>query len=144
MVSSVKDKQLKDVKRYTIGSYMMQLVNGCGLCEFGPLTVNYPIVDFMNAATGWDLSPDEYLKTGERILGLRKAFNVREGIKPADHQLSSRATGKTPLKKGPLKGKTIDMDHLMREFYDAAGWDLATGGPTPEKLKALEIDRFVQ
>ena len=37
----------------------------------------------------------------------------------------------------------IEMDNLMREFYDTVGWDLATGGPTPEKLKALEIDQIV-
>ncbi len=143
-IKQAKSRSSKDVLRYTAGSFYMQLVNSCGMCLFGALTSSLPIVDWINAATGWDMSPDEYLKTGERILGLRKAFNMREGIKPADHQLSGRATGKTPLKKGPLKGKTIDMDHLMREFYDAAGWDLATGGPTPEKLKALEIDRFVQ
>lgn len=42
-----------------------------------------------------------------------------------------------PLDKGPLKGKTIDMDNLMREFYETVGWDLTTGGPTSEKLKEL-------
>jgi hypothetical protein len=35
------------------------------------------------------------------------------------------------------------MDNLMREFYDTVGWDLATGGPTPEKMKALEIDQLI-
>ena len=121
----------------------MQLVNTCGMCLFGALTSTLPIVDWINAATGWDLSPDEYLKIGERILCLRKAFNMREGIQPADHKLSDRAVGKTPLTKGPLKGKTIDIDHLMREFYDTVGWDMATGGPKPEKMQELEIDQFL-
>jgi len=95
------------------------------------------------AVTGWDLSPDEYLKTGERILNLRKAFNVREGLKPEDHKLSDRALGKTPLTSGPLKGARVDMDALMREFYHTVGWDLATGGPTPAKLRELGIDSLV-
>ncbi len=92
--------------------------------------------------TGWDLSPDEYLKTGERILSLRKAFNIREGIKPEDHTLSERALGKTPLTKGPLRGVTVDMEGLMKEFYDTVGWDLNTGGPTPEKMKELGIEEL--
>ena len=144
MIKQAKSKQAKDIQRYTAGSFYMQLVNSCGMCLFGALTSTLPMVEWMNAATGWDLSPDEYLKTGERILSLRKAFNMREGVHPGDHKLSDRAIGKTPLEKGPLKGKTIDMDHLMREFYDTIGWDLTTGGPTPAKMRALEIDGFFQ
>jgi aldehyde:ferredoxin oxidoreductase len=143
-IKKAKGRQTKDILRYTAGSYYMQLVNACGMCLFGALTSTLPIVAWMNAATGWNLSADEYLKTGERILSLRKAFNMREGIQPADHKLSDRAIGKTPLEKGPLKGKTIDMDSLMREFYATVGWDLSTGGPTPDKLKALDIDRLMQ
>jgi aldehyde:ferredoxin oxidoreductase len=89
--------------------------------------------------TGWDLTPDEYLKTGERILSLRKAFNAREGIKPGDHTLSERALGKTPLTKGPLKGVRVDMEWLMKAFYDTVGWDPNTDGPTAEKMKELGI-----
>jgi aldehyde:ferredoxin oxidoreductase len=140
LIKQAKSKQTKDVLRYTAGSFYMQLVNARGMCLFGAITSTLPIVDWMNAATGWDLSPDEYLKTGERILSLRKAFNMREGIQPTDQQLGDRAIGKRHLEKGPLKGKTIDIDNLMREFYDTVGWELATGGPTPDKLKALEID----
>jgi aldehyde:ferredoxin oxidoreductase len=144
LVQQAKSKQTKDVLSYTAGSYYIQLVNACGMCLFGALTSMLPMVEWMNAATGWELSPEEYLKTGERVLSLRKAFNMREGILPADHKLSDRAVGKTPLTQGPHKGKTIDLESLMREFYDTVGWDLATGGPTPEKMKALEIDQFIQ
>lgn len=135
-------KQFRDVLRYAAGSYYMQLVNSCGMCLFGAMTSLLPVIEWMNAATGWDLSSGDYLKTGERILSLRKAFNVREGIRPGDHRLSDRAIGKTPLAKGPLKGKTIDMDRLMRDFFDAVGWDMATGGPTDEKMRELGIDPF--
>jgi aldehyde:ferredoxin oxidoreductase len=142
LIAQARSKQAKEVQLYTAGSFYMQLVNSCGMCLFGAMTSALPIVDWMNAATGWDLPPDEYLKIGERILSLRKAFNMREGIRPTDHKLSDRAIGKIPLTKGPLKGKTVDMDSLMGQFYDTVGWDLATGGPTPEKMKELQIDRF--
>jgi aldehyde:ferredoxin oxidoreductase len=35
------------------------------------------------------------------------------------------------------------MDALMREFYHTVGWDMATGGPTPAKLRELGIDSLV-
>ena len=118
----------------------MQLVNCAGMCMFGAITSRLPLVDYFNAVTGWDLSADHYFKTGERILSLRKAFNAREGIKPHDHILSDRAVGTEPLTSGPLKGVRIDMPALKKEFFNTVGWDLETGGPTPEKMKELEID----
>ena len=138
-VASVKDKQLKDIQRYAAGSFMMQLMNGCGLCEFGPMTVFYPIADFINAATGWNLTADDYLKTGERILSLRKAFNVREGVTPADSQLHQRALGVPAMTRGPLKGVTVDIDTLQKAFFEIVGWDEQTGGPTSEKMKELGL-----
>jgi aldehyde:ferredoxin oxidoreductase len=71
---------------------------------------------------------------------LRKAFNAREGITPDDHRLSERALGKKPLTKGPLKGVTVNMEQLVKKFYDTVGWELSTGCPTKEKMKELEID----
>ena len=79
------------------------------------------------------LSPESYLGICSGLLtGTGARFSGRFMV-----------VGKSPLEKGPLKGKTIEMDNLMREFYDMVGWDLVTGGPTPEKLTALEIDQIV-
>ena len=65
---------------------------------------------------------------------------MREGIRPADQKLSGRALGAIPLSGGPLKGVSVDMETIRREFFKTAGWDITTGGPTNEKLKELEID----
>ncbi|MBC8391292.1 MAG: aldehyde ferredoxin oxidoreductase family protein [Deltaproteobacteria bacterium] len=140
MIKYAKGKTAKKVRRYTAGSFYMQLVNCGGMCLFGALTSNLPVVEYMNAVTGWNLTHDEYFKIGERILSLRKAFNMREGIRPEDHRLSDRALGKEPLSKGPIKGASVDMDSLMKEFFNTVGWDMETGGPTLSKMKELEID----
>jgi len=120
----------------------MQLVNCCGMCMFGAITSSLPLVEYLNAVTGWDFSADEYLRTGERILNLRKAFNMREGLKPSDHRLSQRAQGMPALTRGPLKGVSVDMESLRRNFYKTVGWDLRTGGPTRNKLEDLRIGHF--
>lgn len=140
IIKSGKGRSAKKVKAYAAGSFYMQLVNCSGMCMFGALTSSLPLVEYLNAATGWNLSADEYLKTGERILNLRKAFNVREGIKPADLRLSGRALGETPLLRGPLKGVTVDMEAIRAEFFKTVGWDSTTGGPTAEKMKELGIE----
>ena len=104
--------------------------------------MHYPIVDFLNAVTGWDLTADEYFKTGKRILNLRKAFNIREGLRPADSKLPPRAVGSPPLNDGHLKGISVNVDALERDFHDLLGWDPVTGGPTSETLKEMELDGF--
>jgi len=139
MVKGAKGKITKNVRRHTAGTFYMQLINSSGMCLFGALTSRIPIVEYLNAVTGWGLSADDYFKTGERILSLRKAFNVREGIKPEDQKLSDRAMGKPPLKEGPLKNVTTDMDALQSEFFQAVGWDPVTGGPTREKMEELGL-----
>ena len=140
MIKQAADRESRKVRGYVAGTYYMQLVNSAGMCFFGAITSTLPLVDWLNAVTGWDLTPDEYFKTGERILNLRKAFNIREGIKPADHALSDRALGKTPLTAGPLKGVRVDMGWLVKEFSDTVGWDQNTGGPTVEKMRELGIE----
>ncbi|MBC8417886.1 MAG: aldehyde ferredoxin oxidoreductase C-terminal domain-containing protein, partial [Desulfobacterales bacterium] len=142
MVRSAKGKVAKNIRRYTAGTFYMQLINSSGMCLFGALTSRIPIVEYLNAVTGWGLSADDYFRTGERILSLRKAFNVREGIRPEDQKLNDRATGRPPFAEGPLKNVTIDMDALQSEFFQAVGWDSATGGPTRKKMKELGIDNL--
>ena len=95
--------------------------------------------EIMEAVTGWKLSIDDLLKTGERVQVLRQVFNVREGIKPSDFKLPDRVKGIPPLKNGPLAGKTIDLDTLVKEFYKAADWNPVDGKPSIKKLQNLGL-----
>jgi len=142
MIDAAKGRTGKDVARYSAASFYMQLVNCGGLCMFGAITSTLPVVEYLNAVTGWDLSPDAYLLTGERILSLRKGFNMREGVKPQDHRLSARALGKPALARGPLKGATVDIEALRETFFKTVGWDTQTEGPTRATLATLGIDHF--
>lgn len=142
MAKKAKSKTSKKVYMNTATSIYVQLVNACGVCLFGPDTAKYPLVDFLNAVTGWDFAPDEYFKTGKRILNLRKAFNAREGIRPDDTKLPLRAIGTPPLTHGPLKNISVDIDSLEKELFSIMGWDPDTGGPTAETLREMELDQL--
>jgi aldehyde:ferredoxin oxidoreductase len=93
------DKERKNIVWYTAASVFMGLINCAGVWLFGPLTGTYPLVEYLSFATGWELSVEEYLKTGERILSLRKAFTFREGVTPQEVRLHLRAAGIPPLKQ---------------------------------------------
>jgi aldehyde:ferredoxin oxidoreductase len=95
-------------------------MNGCGMCLFGRITSALPLFEYLNAVTGWEMSADEYYEYRERILSLRKAFNVREGIHSGSESACA-AIGKKPLESGPNKGKTVDIDMLQGYFIQSVG-----------------------
>jgi aldehyde:ferredoxin oxidoreductase len=130
---------MKDVALYKATTVYMQIMNGCGMCEFGPLTSPLPIIEYINASTGWKLGPDDYWVIGERLLSLRKAFNVREGLKAKDAAMHGRGWGSPPMAAGPHKGLTLDMPGLEKGFFEMMGWDRTTGGPTKEKIRELGL-----
>jgi len=142
MLRTAKGAEMKSMFLTAASMCYAQIFNGAGLCQFGMITSAVPLFEYLNAVTGWSLTPDDYLTIGERILNLRKAFNMREGLRPADIKLHPRAAGATPLSAGPLKGVSLDMDALEKAFYAFTGWDSATGGPTKQKLAELGIDRL--
>jgi aldehyde:ferredoxin oxidoreductase len=98
-----------------------------------------PIADFMRAITGWDLTNEELLTTGERIANLRQAFNIREGLNPLEFKVPDRVLGKPPLKEGPVAGVTVDEDTMIKEYLTAMDWDLRTAKPSRRKLLELGL-----
>ncbi|MHA1684030.1 MAG: aldehyde ferredoxin oxidoreductase family protein [Promethearchaeota archaeon] len=91
--------------------------------------------------TGLPFDDKKMLKTGERILNLSKAFNIREGWTRDDDTLPERMFSE-PQTKGPAAGVTVDrkgFEKIKDEYYAQRGWD-SKGIPTEEKLKELGLD----
>jgi aldehyde:ferredoxin oxidoreductase len=127
----------------TIASYW-QVGASSGVCLFPVIFFGfYPLIDFLNAVTGWDMDVSEVLKTGARIQTLRQAFNMREGFTATDIKLPARMLGIPPKTDGPLAGITIDMDTLAVEFRKAMGWDPQTGKPTDATLERLGLKDLI-
>lgn len=135
------DKGRKGVLASSYG----QIINCAGLCLFHFLIApTYPLLDYLKAATGWDLTLEELITTGMRIQTLRQLFNVREGVAPRDFVLPDRIIGKPPLSDGPLKGVTIDIDTLRSDYFREVGWDQNTGMPLDEKIKELSLEDYAR
>jgi aldehyde:ferredoxin oxidoreductase len=125
-----------------IGSNFHQAVVCTGTCLFVYWAFPNvdPIAEFMGAVTGWDVTNEELLKTGERISNLRQAFNIREGLNPLKFKIPDRVLGRPPKKEGPVAGITIDEDTMIREYLTAMDWDLKTAKPSKKKLQELGLE----
>ncbi|MDD5169475.1 MAG: aldehyde ferredoxin oxidoreductase family protein [Syntrophales bacterium] len=124
-------------------SKFMNLANGSGMCLFGLFlgAKRIPTFDWLNAATGWQKSPEDYMDIGERIQTLKQAFNVKHGIEPRSNFIADRALGKEPQKEGANKGRSVDIEKLAPDYWKKFGWDAETGKPTDETLKKLGIKK---
>lgn len=97
--------------------------------------------DLLSAAAGFDITYDDLLRAGDRILNIERALNVRWGIRRKDDTLPKRFL-KEPLPSGPAKGEVFDeaaLQKMLDEYYALRGWD-ADGLQRPEKLAALGLD----
>jgi aldehyde:ferredoxin oxidoreductase len=130
------------IKQLVAASQYMQFVNGVGACYFGAqMDGELDLPAYVNAVTGWNKTPEEYLRIGERIQNVRQGFNIKQGIKPmTDFALPDRAWGKPPIDYGPIKGVTVNIKSLQNRFLDCIGWDKETAVPTKAKLMELGLE----
>jgi len=122
-------------------SKYMNVINGSGLCMFGCFLgiTRTPTIDWLNAVTGWNKTPEEYMEIGERIQTIKQAFNIRQGVDPRKNKLSPRGLGTPPQAEGANKNRTVPIDKMMADYWELFGWDPATGRPRDETLARLGI-----
>ncbi len=120
------------------------VVNCLGLCTFGPgfgpPENNARVMGVVNAVTGWGISIEEITKAGERVMNLRHAFNLREGVNELKIFVHPRIVGNPPQTAGPLAGVTTDHRDQIMWNLGALDWDHATGKPSKDKLLSLGLD----
>jgi aldehyde:ferredoxin oxidoreductase len=133
------------VRAFFVTQQLWSAYNSVGMCDFVGTPLNglemQPMVDYVNAVTGWNMSLYELLKVGERNNTLARLFNCREGFTPEDDTLPRRLH--EGIGNGVLKGQSIDPGEFLaarRTYYAMAGWDPETGKPTPAKLAELGLD----
>ena len=123
-----------------------QLFNSAGLCMFGAFlgASRLNFFEWLNSATGWKKTPEEYMEIGKRIQTLKQLFNFKHGIDPMELKVSERAIGNPPLEEGPNEGRKVPLDQMMKDYWTEMGWDPETGKPTRATLKELEILELVE
>ena len=122
---------------YARGASYWQLMSSAGLCSLYSQFDAPPVVELLRPVTGWDMDWEEGLRAGRRILTLRQAFNIREGLGPDDFRLPKRF--EEPLSSGPAAGNDVPFERMREDYFSAMGWDPKTGVPLPETLAELGL-----
>ncbi len=90
--------------------------------------------------TGISLTLSELIEIGERIFNLKRLFNIQCGITKEDDRIPIKL--RTPLSNGRARNKVLNIDLLLKEYYNFRGWDEG-GKPTKEKLKSLNLEGYI-
>jgi aldehyde:ferredoxin oxidoreductase len=115
------------------------VVDSVGICLFTTFAIGLSeITSMLRTASGFDYTDEEVLQAGERIWNLEKTFNLKAGFRKADDTLPPRLLNE-PLPSGAGKGKVVELDIMLTEYYDVRGWD-TSGIPSEEKLKELSLE----
>jgi len=117
---------------------LFEVLSAAGLCQFTMFAYPEHAMDRMiEAVTGIKFDQQTSYLTGIRILNIRHAFNMREGLRRKDFTISPRVVGKPPFEEGPTAGVTVPNEKLGDDFFGVVGWDLETGMPVKEQLVQL-------
>jgi len=113
---------------------LCKFVRGCFADFYAEAAAMY------NAVAGFDLTPEEFRRAGERITNLKKAFNIREGWRREDDTLPPRILTDA-LSDGAAQGAGLsraELDLMIDGYYRARGW--TPDGMIPEeKLQELGL-----
>jgi len=95
----------------------------------------------LNAALGWDLSTEDYLKIGERIWNAERLFNLKAGLDPLKEDTLPKRLLEEPVRNGPNKGHVVRLHLMLPRYYKFRGWT-EDGRIPEEKLKELGLDEL--
>ncbi|TFG33843.1 aldehyde ferredoxin oxidoreductase [Candidatus Thorarchaeota archaeon] len=111
------------------------LTNSAIICNF--YSVNgHELTKLLQLVTGWNVTVQEIVKTGERIFTMMRLLNLKLGYDTKNEQLPQIVL--KPL-EGATEGYVPVVDEHLDKWYDTRGWDRATGRPPLERLQELDL-----
>jgi aldehyde:ferredoxin oxidoreductase len=96
------------------------------------------IADLLSNAMGTEWSVDRLLEVGERAWNLKRAYNCRLGLTPKSEKLPKLLLESLP--DGGQSGHIPDLPAMLKEYYEACGWNTETGYPLPDKMRSLGLE----
>jgi len=114
---------------------LMSVFNPLGLCKFIVKAMIGPqqAVEIVNALTGWSWSADDLMRTGARIIDLKRMINLVLGVTADDDTLPHRVLTE-PRPSGSAAGVLPDLDAMLPLYYELRGWD-SRGVPSADCLE---------
>ena len=108
----------------------------CSFCN--PLPSQ--IAAIIEHTTGLKVGINEIMLYGERILNMKRLFNLKMGVTPKFDKIPALLL--RPFPDGGSAGKSPDFEKLRKLFYEYREWDLETGQITASKLEKLGLNKL--
>ncbi len=119
-------------------SCMLDSITVCMFLSIAQWVQPSQYLPLLNSATGWDMTLDEFLLTGERIHNLKRMFSVKRGISRKDDILPARILTHR-LTTGGTGGNLFHLGAMLNEYYTFRGWS-EEGIPTRATLIRLGLE----
>jgi aldehyde:ferredoxin oxidoreductase len=121
-----------------------------GICVFTS-TAAYAVnpenmAAMLSLALGTEITEEELMLAGRRVVTLERCFNVREGATREGDTLPWRLMHE-PVPDGPNAGYITspeELDMMLDQYYALHEWDKETAQPTAETLRALGLEYCLQ
>ena len=118
------------------------LFNSLVMCFFANVPPEV-VLSLINRACGLDWQIADMQRCGERGWNLKRVINHRLGLTQANDTLPQ------PLLRPyadaqPGEGFAPDFEAMLAAYYQARGWDPATGYPSQEKLQELGLEWVIE
>ena len=119
-----------------------------GICAF-PTTAQhwvdeFDMADLYSSFSGIDVTAEEIMMSGRRVITLERVFSGILGYTRADDVLPYRMMYEKQL--DAMHDNAINspevLDIMKDQYFKLHGWDLEAGLPTKEVLEELELDEF--
>ncbi|MEE9399220.1 MAG: aldehyde ferredoxin oxidoreductase C-terminal domain-containing protein [Dehalococcoidales bacterium] len=113
-------------------------------CWFTSFNDTEAQLEALNAATGWNMSLEEVMKVGKRVINMMRLYNLKVGLTPDKEIPSFRYRSKSV--DGPNTERDVrpHWEKMLDKYYQLMGWDRKTGMPSPETLKELGIEHLAK
>lgn len=125
-----------------ISQHWMSLCDSLKICKFslfGGVTVS-KTAEWLQLATGWDISWEDLMLVGERIFNLKRLFNTKAGFSRSEDTLSSRLLN-SPKGGGTNNHLPPNLQSDLDAYYALRHWD-TEGTPTSQIITELELEEF--
>ena len=156
LMDPTNEKYKPDMVVY--GEHFCAVTDSLGICKFSTVEEYslFPedLAPGVSVLWGEEVTGEDLLRIGERIVNLERMYNVREGLGRKDDHLPARfteepaplydfeidpATGEMKQSKEPIRvGKIHDFERMLDRYYSLRGWT-QDGIPTPETLQHLGL-----
>ena len=138
-----------------LGEHYCAVTDALGVCKFTTTETYalYPedLARGVSALWDEDLTGEDLLAAGERVVNLERLYNVRLGLSRADDHLPERfveeslpvvAFAGEEQEEVVHVGALRDVEGMLDRYYRLRGWD-ENGIPSPETVRRLELDRWI-